>query len=437
MLVELSLKHIGSLSEAQLAFAPRLNLLTGDNGLGKSFLLDVIWWSLTRRWPAEVNPALTSGRKVRPLPELAAKAAIDFQVTGRTGRNVAYKTAYRNREESWVGKAGRPINPGLVLYAMADGSFAVWDPARNYWITKANTDIQERQPAYVFTPAQVWDGLTHADGAVLCNGLIRDWASWQKEKGLAFGLLERVLEALSPSTDEIIRSGPLTRVSLDDSRDIPTIKMPYGQDVPVVYASAGMKRIIALAYFLIWAWQEHQQAAQLLGESSTQQVTLLVDEVESHLHPSWQRSIVPALLSVVRELSRDTSVQVIAATHSPLVMASVETLFNPAEDRWFDFHLNQNEVVIRQPVYTRFGEVSNWLVSDAFGLQSARSIASEQVLKEAETLLLSAVEPDAAQLAALDTKLRNVLGELDPFWLRWRYICEKKGWSGKTNAKIG
>ena len=32
-----------------LLLAPRLNLITGDNGLGKSSLLDIAWWALTRR----------------------------------------------------------------------------------------------------------------------------------------------------------------------------------------------------------------------------------------------------------------------------------------------------------------------------------------------------------------------------------------------------
>ena len=37
--------------EVALDLAPRLNLITGDNGLDKSFLLDVAWYCLTRRWP--------------------------------------------------------------------------------------------------------------------------------------------------------------------------------------------------------------------------------------------------------------------------------------------------------------------------------------------------------------------------------------------------
>ncbi|WP_353849967.1 AAA family ATPase [Accumulibacter sp.] len=57
MLKRLSLKNIGPAQAMDLEFGDRLNLITGDNGLGKSFLLDIAWWAMTRKWPAEINPA--------------------------------------------------------------------------------------------------------------------------------------------------------------------------------------------------------------------------------------------------------------------------------------------------------------------------------------------------------------------------------------------
>jgi predicted ATPase len=44
MLEYLHLKTVGPAPEMELVLGRRLNLLTGDNGLGKSFLLDVAWW---------------------------------------------------------------------------------------------------------------------------------------------------------------------------------------------------------------------------------------------------------------------------------------------------------------------------------------------------------------------------------------------------------
>ena len=51
MLERLELENVGPAPEMMLNLAPRMNLITGDNGLGKSFLLDVAWWALTRKWP--------------------------------------------------------------------------------------------------------------------------------------------------------------------------------------------------------------------------------------------------------------------------------------------------------------------------------------------------------------------------------------------------
>ena len=424
MFTELQLTNVGPAPAMKLAFGERLNLITGDNGLGKSFLLDIAWWSLTRKWPAEINPQLTSGKKVRPD---SPDAKIKFRVTGKTGQPKSYHSEYRPKEQAWVGSAGRPINPGLVLYAMSDGSFAVWDPARNYWISKKDIDIQDRQPAYVFSPSQVWDGLPNDNGGWLCNGLIRDWAGWQKEKGLAFTQLKDVLKVLSPSMKEILEPGELTRISIDDSRDIPTVRMPYGKDIPVVYASSGMRRVIALAYFLIWAWQEHQEAAKLIQEEPTQQITFLIDEVESHLHPSWQRSIVPALLNVMDTLTPGAGVQLITATHSPLIMASVEPLFDPKQDAWFDLDLENQQVVLRHREFVRRGDISNWLTSEAFDLPSARSLEAEKVLERAAKAL-SHDNLDRASAQKIDLELRKVLSDTDPFWMRWRFVAEKKEW---------
>ena len=47
-------------------------------------------------------------------------------------------------------------------------------------------------------------------------------------------------------------------------------------------------------------------------------MTVLIDEVENHLHPNMQRSILPDLLSAF------PNIQFIVSTHSPLVVGSVK-----------------------------------------------------------------------------------------------------------------
>jgi DNA repair exonuclease SbcCD ATPase subunit len=73
MFKELRLKNVGPASSMTLEFGDRLNLITGDNGLGKSFLLDIMWWSLTRKWPAEINLRLNVGKKFCPIAVVKRK----------------------------------------------------------------------------------------------------------------------------------------------------------------------------------------------------------------------------------------------------------------------------------------------------------------------------------------------------------------------------
>jgi hypothetical protein len=425
MLTHLSLQNVGPAPKLELNLAPRLNLITGDNGLGKSFLLDIAWWALTRRWPSEVNPRLVSGR--RALPADKGVASIGFSFASKI-KTEEYRSEYQPREQAWKGRPGRPVSDGLVFYAMSDGSFAVWDPARNYWRAQDDVDVQDRIPAYVFSPTEVWDGLVDKTGKPLCLGLVMDWAGWQKEKSASFEALTQVLVSLSSDKEKLV-PGDLTRISLDDARDIPTIRMPYGQDVPVLFASAGIRRILSLAYVLVWAWEEHCKAAKLLKEEPTRQLVLLMDEVESHLHPQWQRQIVPALLKVAQTLvqNSDAQLQLIAATHSPLVMASSEPLFDEELDAWWDLDLERKQVVLSRRPFEKRGDAERWLLSEAFDLSSSRPREYETLVKKAG-LLLEAPTPDLKKIKVMNEKLIRALSPTDDFLFNWRYVCKAKGW---------
>ena len=431
MLKRLELRNVGPASHMAIDFAPRLNVLTGDNGLGKSFLLDTAWWALTRKWPQELNDDLSSGFVARPT-DVAAEASITFEVEGKTGNFVSYESAFVTDEQSWQGRSGRPWNPGLVVYALADGGFAVWDPARNYWKKKGNADIQDRAPAYVFSSKDVWDGLRiPIDGksTQVCNGLIADWASWIRENRDDARRMALVLARLAPIGEgEVLRPGTgFKRLSVNDARDIPTVRMGYGQDVPIVYASLGVRRITALAYMLSWAWREHLIAAKQLAQEPSKRIVMLFDEIEAHLHPRWQRCIVPALLEVVQTLTGDDGawVQLIAVTHSPLVLASVEPTFDANDDAWFDIDLEDGIVELRKRTYVRLGEVGNWLTSEAFDLAEPRSLDGERALRAALNVL-QAKAPTLDDIEAVDKQLHEAgLPDIDPFWVRWDYFVEE------------
>jgi len=134
--------------------------------------------------------------------------------------------------------------------------------------------------------------------------------------------------------DQPLTPGELFRPSLDDVRRIPTIRMPYAQDVPITYAPAGVRRMCKMAYLLAWALSEHETEVHRSGKGATSQIIVLVDELETHLHPKWQRTVLPSLMAAVKDWRPDDppDVQFLVATHSPMVLASVEPTFIPELD---------------------------------------------------------------------------------------------------------
>ncbi len=439
MLEYLRLENVGPAPEMEMELAPRLNLLTGDNGLGKSFLLDVIWWALTRKWPREVNDRMTSGYRAMPR-DVKKPAAIEFAVESTT-KTIRYRSEYSRDEQAWTGKRGRPYNPGLVIYAHADGGFSVWDPARNYWKTrKGSDDSLASIPAFVFSPQEVWDGLrmtVDGQGVQVCRGLVDDWAIWIREGAGAAKLMARILQDLA-APDETIEVGPLRPLSPNDARDFPTLKVSYAPEpLRIVHASAGLRRVAALAYMLMWSWERHVTYATSQGLEEAKNVILILDEIEAHLHPRWQRSILRSLLSVTKELHSEASLQLIAATHSPMVLASAEPIFDVERDAWFDLDLDRNSgrVELVQRAFVAHGDVSRWLTSQAFDLKDARSLEAESALEAARTFLKKP-QRKLAEAMSIDRKLRAAsLPEIDPFWVRWGALLEQLGAKGPAKKK--
>ncbi|MEM9556621.1 MAG: AAA family ATPase [Acidobacteriota bacterium] len=411
MLTRLGLRAVGPAPTLALELGERLNLLVGDNGLGKTFLLDVAWWALTRTWAAEPAWPQRNDRAFEPR--------IEADIAGRKG-TAHFDARFDVSRQGWIPSTGRPVMPGVVVYARVDGGFSVWDPARNYW----RGEDPERPMAYSFSKEEVWEGLRDESGRVQSKGLIQDWVEWQTADDPAFAQLTRVLQHLSsPDAAEGLNAGPPMALSVDDVRDVPTLEMPYGT-VPIVHASAGVRRIAALAYLLVWAWRQHERAAEIREQPPETRLVLLVDEIEAHLHPKWQRAILSALLDVSTALETDEEleVQLLVATHSPLVLASVEPVFDVERDRLFHLELESASAAIHEVPWSKRGDAVGWLTSELFGLQQARSRDAERAIEAAEAWMrddLDAVPDDLRSVDALHGELQRVLAGHDPFWPRW------------------
>jgi len=407
-LAYLETEGIGPATVFRLEPARRLTLITGDNGLGKTFLLECAWWALTGVW---------ADRPAYPSQDTKGGAAkITFMIAGERSSPDRKTISFDWATSSWPEPKSRPTIPGLTVYARVDGSFAVWDPIQQIKIAREGL----RSKA-VLTSEEVWNGLP---GRI--EGLIRDWVRWQNSSSKSpFETFKKVLAHLSPPDLGQLVPGEPVRIP-DDPRDIPTIRHPYGV-TPIVYSSAGVRRIMTLAYLIVWAWNEHVIAAALARKKPERRIVVLVDEMEAHLHPLWQRVVLPALVSIAQALSAELEAQYIVATHSPLVMASAETVFDAEIDSLVHLELSSDgQVTLREMQFVAFGDASSWLTSPIFELRHARNPEAEAAIEAAKSIQLSS-NPTKAQVEEISQRLIRYLPENDKFWPRWISFAEKFG----------
>lgn len=434
MLERLTLKNLGPAPEMDFAFGERVNLLTGDNGLGKTFVLDLAWWALTRSWP--------DGRVIRPSFGVS-NSQINYKVWGRSGK-AEVDCRYQREEESWSPMPqGRPPAPGLILYARIDGGFSVKDPERNYWQDRDDEGRSLPRPdSFHFSKRQLWwDGLKDERDKVVCRGLVEDWETWRYKSRTAFDMLTTVLQQISPAGNEPpLRPGEATRDPEIGAKDVPTLQMPYGP-VPIHQASAGVQRILSLAYLIVWAWTEHCIEAENRSHARVNRIVLLWDEIEAHLHPLWQRSILPAVIGVLSDMlaKEKIELQVIATSHAPLVLASMETRWDSRLDRLFNLELSQEgrQVQVEEVPWARFGDASGWLTSPAFDLESGYSREAERAMNAADDLMAGYdhLLPDGLQdYRSVHAELERTLNGGDPFWPLWLPFYQEQEGANDTGA---
>jgi len=406
-LAKLELNNVGPTDHISLEFAQRLNIITGDNGLGKTFLIDCAWWALTNSWTGNIaRPKYAEGRK---------KASIGFSIGGINKNQTEQMILYDNKNLNWKRAESSSTIPGLLIYGLVDGSYAVWDPSKNY-------GIGANQRTSVFSRQQIWNGF---DGQI--EGLIRDWCKWQNAPDkYPFEVFKEVLKVMSPPDLGIIEPDIPVRIP-NESKEIPTIAFPYGI-VPITNASAGVQRVLTLSYLIVWAWYEHKENCKLRKMTPDSRMVILIDELEAHLHPKWQRTILPALMQVQKILSDELQIQFIVATHSPLIMASAETLFDDEVDQLYQIKLDkdQHNAILETEEFIQYGQVNAWLTSPIFNLNQARSTDAERAINAAKHLQLQE-EPDNHEVQQVHNELVRCLAQNDAFWPRWIYFAEEHG----------
>ncbi len=169
-------------------------------------------------------------------------------------------------------------------------------------------------------------------------------------------------------------------------------------------------RDLSLGYRATMAWmidlaarmfEAYPDSANPLAEPAV----VLVDEIDLHLHPKWQRDL------LVRLTERFPQTQFIATAHSPLVVQAAPDA-NIAVLRREGDHviIDQNEKSVRG------WRVDQILTSDLFGLPSARGPEQDKLRERREAILGKSrvTKADEAELSRIEAELVNVPGGESP-----------------------
>jgi predicted ATP-binding protein involved in virulence len=138
--------------------------------------------------------------------------------------------------------------------------------------------------------------------------------------------------------------------------------------------------------------------AERLAPREKFEALVLIDEVDEHLHPRWQKIIIPRLKQ------RFPRVQFVATTHSPL------TLVNTGPEEVVVTTLRNAIAEIHGPLPDPVGKTVNEILQgDWFGLSSILDETSEELLKKYRRALQKPDVP-ADELEQMRAQLRERIG---------------------------
>lgn len=424
MLHAIKTHFVGPAKEFDFRPAKRLTILTGNNSLGKSLLLDLAFWACTGAWPFN--------EPVIPQHGQFKSAKIDIIKGNSNEENSALTSETCNFDAHF--NIWRPANRLMVspiaIYFDINSGVSLFDSKRIVvgkdflGETFLSGRPHEARDPLIFDKYKIWEGLSKK-GVLYCEGITKDLLKWQVRRKEVFEIFTKIFKILSGDESNLFKSGGVTfsddpiRLPGSDVQDWPALKMPYGI-IPIKHASEAIKRILSLAYMLVWSWEEHKRAAEVNGTQRAKSLLMLIDEPEAHLHPQWQRLIAPALMQAVKALDSELDLQLIIATHSPLVLAGLEGEFDPEKDRLYHLEQTEKGVVLEEKPFPDARSVNNWLTSDIFGLGEARSLKAQQAIEAAEAVMADNRRLSGDEKEKIEHDLREAISSIDPFWTRWR-----------------
>ena len=318
--------NLGPFDEIEFEFDEHVNVFTGPNNSGKSTALMALGEiavypfglprKLLRDEPPkfEVQLALADTVFQGQLPiNLGDEEQRDRVVSFMTAIGYSYFVpAIRHstdfRAEAPIISKKQRADPDLESRAVAE--------LRRRWIADntptgdssyQNKELDKRKRLFQTDASLI------SDETVVQKIIELDYRAYRKENPAIRNIIDRTVAIAS----EITEGYPISfeRVDEDENGLFPQFRTPDGA-MPLNVLSQGTQSLIQwLARLLIGLAEYYDYPEDIEGSRGT----LVIDEIDAHLHPSWQRRIIPVLTKHFPNL------QIFCSTHSPLMLAGLKT----------------------------------------------------------------------------------------------------------------
>ena len=155
------------------------------------------------------------------------------------------------------------------------------------------------------------DALLVSDEAVIRRMVELDYLSYLRRQPE----IRQPIEMIATIASEITEGFRIKYLGIagDIGSRIPEFETPDG-NLPLNALSQGTQSIIQWLARFLFSYAQYYDYPENLEEKPA---ILIVDEIDAHLHPSWQRRIIPALTGNFPNL------QIFCSTHSPLMLAGL------------------------------------------------------------------------------------------------------------------
>lgn len=342
----LHLENIGCFDRMDLNFAPDMNIICGGNGVGKSTLLlaiatvfgasnnDNIFKSVTSEVDGEISYTISSEGKQHSHSIQISRShpAEARQIAGNMQTLLARDLIHIKADRDFV---YRPLQTITRDPQKKDANFA-----QEAWGGLKNDDLKNWLAQRVLFSTQK-DSLTEIQRKDLDFVLSR------------FSLLgdDVSFKTVRADTYDVILSTP--------DGDVPFEMMSSGY-CSVFYTVMGIVKELEYRRF-------ERPASEFSG-------IILIDEVDLHLHPTWQSQIVESLRASF------SKAQFIVTTHSPHVVQNAKPKELIALSRSVNGKPRKSELL--SPVYGYAGWSVEEILEDVMGLPSSRSISYRRAMQE-------------------------------------------------------